>query len=137
VEDSPIICNVTDGFKIVGQVQVANPYALFNMKVRAAHDWFRYRQKSWPLRERQEPPSAKHAFDGALIVAMLTLEELSATDELSKRWSDISIADEIKGEAELLYGIENSPAWIEARRQGMFNDHALIWTAMKQALGMA
>ncbi len=135
VEDSPITCNFTDGTDI-GQAQVAHPYAMLNMKIRAAHDWFRFQEQPWLLRESQEPPSAKHAFDGAFIIAMLTQEELADAQKLAVKWAGIEIADQIKKEAGQLYGTDTSPAWTEARRQGMFNDHSLIWGTMRQVLGL-
>lgn len=135
VEDSPIVCNFTDGMD-AGQAQVAHPYAMLNMKIRAAHDWLRFQENPWSLRDRQEPPSAKHAFDGAFIIAMLTKDELAACDELSSKWAGLEVANQIKKEAVLLYGTETSPGWIEARRQGIFNDHPLIWETMRQVLGL-
>jgi hypothetical protein len=76
VEDRAILCNVFDDGGVVGQVNVAHPFAMLNMKVRASHDWHRFRNGPWPMRNNQLPPSAKHAFDCSLIVAMLTEPEL-------------------------------------------------------------
>ena len=120
----------------VGGVSISHPYAFLNMKLRAAHDWHRFGIKPWVLRANQKPPSEKHVFDAASLVAMITEGELAVAAQLAAVWCDHTIAVAIRSEAVTLFGTSTSPGWLEARRQGMFDDHDLIWPTMKTALGI-
>lgn len=136
VEDSRLEIDITHNGAGLGSIFVPHPYAMLNMKIRAAHDWMRYQTEPWALRQRQEPPSAKHAFDAALIVAMLTEDELNRAAQLARKWESHPIASAIRKEAVMLYGSSSSPAWVEALRQGMFDDWHLLWDAMRGALAI-
>jgi hypothetical protein len=137
VEDATQWLDIVEDGSPVARVSVAHPYAFLNMKVRAAYDWLRYRSDPWPLRERQQPPSPKHAFDAALVVAMLGEAELAEARDLATKWRAHDVATGIRGEAVELFDSASASGWLEARRQGMFDDHALIWGAMQEALGIA
>ncbi len=137
VEQSPVLCNLESNGTRLGQVQVAHPYALLNMKIRAAHDWFRYQTEPWILRDGQQPPSPKHVFDATLVVAVLMEEEIEQSKTLASGWNSHLTASEIKGEADQLFGSPMSLGWATAMRQGMFDDHAVIWNAMRQLLGIS
>lgn len=135
VEEDSIPCDVLEGDRVLGTVNVVHPFAMLNMKVRASHDWLRFQNDAWELRERQSPPSAKHVFDCALIVAMVTQAELEECRELCAAYREHPIATEIRQEALMLFELPTSPGWLEARRQGMFDDHELIWGTMMDMLG--
>lgn len=135
VECEPQIIDILDEGRSLEQVLTAHPYAWLNMKVRAAHDWLRFQMQPWELRENQQPPSAKHAFDVALIVAMITEAELDVCKRLAVEFRDDHVAQQIRSEATELFGRPEAPGWIEARQQGMFNDYDLIWPALSDMLG--
>jgi len=135
VEREPQRIDILDEGRLLGEVLTAHPYAWLNMKVRAAHDWLRYQVQPWELRENEKPPSGKHAFDAMLMVAMITEAERDTCVRLAKEFRDGPVAREIRAEADALYGAPESPGWIEARAQGMFNDHDLIWPILTEALG--
>lgn len=134
VEREPQIIDVLDDGSLLGQVLTAHPYAWLNMKVRAAHDWLRYQRQPWELRENQQPPSAKHAFDATLIVAMVTEVERDRCRDLASEFRDHPVAQQIRAEATELFGEPTAPGWREALRQGMFDDHDLIWPTLKAML---
>jgi len=135
VECEPQITTILDEGHECGQILTAHPYAWLNMKVRAAHDWLRFQAQPWRLRENQLPPSAKHAFDAALIVAMITEVERDECVSLATEFRDHAIAEEIRTEATELFGSPTALGWREAITQGMFDDHDLIWTTLKEMLG--
>ncbi len=136
VEAAPLQVDIRNADGIAARVLVPHPYAWINMKVRAAHDWHRYRNHPWPLGQNQKPPSGKHVFDAALIIAMLTEEELAEARDLAATWRTHPIASDIREEAAVLFGEPTARGWLEARRQNMVDDHDLIWSAMREVLGI-
>jgi hypothetical protein len=135
VECKPQNTTILDEGQACGQILTAHPYAWLNMKVRAAHDWLRFQAQPWKLRENQLPPSAKHAFDAALIVAMITEVERDECVQMATKFRDHPVAVEIRTEATELFGSPTALGWREAIRQGMFDDHDLIWPTLKEMLG--
>ena len=136
VDYGPVPIDVIDEGRVLGQVFVPHPYAWASMKVRAAHDWLRYTAQPWPLGDNRQPPSSKHAFDVAMIVAMITEEERDTAKQLAAQLRDEVIAAAIRHEAISLFGRADSPGWIEARRYDMFDDHELIWESLRDVLAI-
>jgi hypothetical protein len=137
VEDMPIKIDILDNGSLVTRVSVIHPFGMLNLKLRAAHDWLTFQSSPWELKGNQKPPSAKHAFDACLLVAMLTEEERDQATELAEKWLHFPLAEEIRKEAVTLFGTQASLGWLQAVRDGIFDDHELIWETMQQALGIA
>ncbi len=135
VDASPQMVDIRLGGATTCAVRVPHPYAWLNLKLRAAHDWLKYSEQPWPLGEGQKPPSPKHAFDAALVVAMATEAEVAEAAEQAERWRGHEPATAIVSEALVLFGSRDAAGWRAARRQGMFDDHALIWDTMRTMLG--
>jgi hypothetical protein len=121
----------------VARPHVAHPFAMLCMKVRASHDWLRYKRDPWTLGPNRKPPSEKHAFDVALCVAMLTEDERDECIELASAYADHPIAGAIRSEAAPLFGTPNAPGWRSAVHQGLFDDHDLVWEALRACLAVA
>ncbi len=136
VEHSPISIQVHAETRSA-QISVPHPYNWIIMKVRAAYDWLLFDQGATKLREGQQAPSAKHAFDVVLLVAMMTEEELDSSRAVRESFTHLEIARSILEEAITLYETETSRGWLEAMRGGATGiEHALVWETLQQVLGI-
>lgn len=137
VEASPVLIGIQRGGAVVARVWVPHPYAWINMKLRAAHDWLLYDRAPWPLREGQDPPSGKHAFDVILLLAMLTEAERDESKALAEEFREHAVGASIRLEAATLFETEQSLGWTEAkRRTGIDLDHGLLWEVLCDVLGI-
>lgn len=125
----------TAGREVQAEVLVPHPYAWLQMKVRAAHDWYEEREGRMAIMKKHRSP--KHCFDVALIVAMMTLDELQGASLLVQEFHEHPEAVKIRTEAEVLFSLPTSPGWIEVRRQsGRELDHNAIWSTVTRSLGL-
>lgn len=136
VERDPQTIEIVCDGSAVGRVCIVHPYGWLNMKVRAAYDWLLNQRQPWDLRENQKPPSEKHAFDVALIAAMVTETEDHQCLQMAEEFRQHPIAQAIRFEAAELFESPSAQGWREAVRQGMLNDHSLIWPRIKEMLGV-
>ena len=67
---------------------------------------------------------------------MMTEEERDQAIELAEKWLHFPRAEEIRAEAVSLFREQTSLGWRQAVRDGMFDDHELIWETMQRALGI-
>jgi hypothetical protein len=126
VDRGPVAIDVVEQGRPLASVRVPAPFAWLNMKVRAAHDWL--------VSTDDAQSSVRHAFDAALIVAMLTEDELQESARLAREFQGHPVGAQIREEAVRLFGTPESAGWQGARGQGMFDDHGLIWDVMREML---
>jgi hypothetical protein len=127
----------TDGSTASANVILPHPYSWLNMKVRAAHDWLRWRDGRLIVAEDRRPPSSKHIFDASLIVAMMTEEEVEQAATLTTQFREHPVAQMIRQEAVELFATPTSLGWIETQSQAeRAFEHELIWSTMAEMLGI-
>jgi hypothetical protein len=137
VETLPIrldvaLTNDQDGNDVFSTA-VAHPYALLNMKVRAAHDDYLRRQEIGLTKKYGE----KHALDVYSIVAAMTRNELSECSLLANQFGDRTTAKEIRSEATVLFSGPTTAGFVQAQQQVRERlDHGIFWDALREALGI-
>lgn len=113
VEEKPVHVTVegkrSDGRLVQAGVFVAHPYAMIQMKIKAAYDWLH--------RDKYKAGSEKHAFDVYLLVAMLTEQEVNDCIDLRDRFSGDPMTADHGRYAEELFGTVGARGFDEAVRQ--------------------
>lgn len=101
------------GEAVTVDVILAHPYAMLNMKVRAAHDWLKMERGEIKRKDFSE----KHAYDVYMLIAMLTNIEFDECRNLAAEFANCEIAASIRQEALALFSTSAAPGSREVGRR--------------------
>lgn len=106
-------------------VLLPHVYTWLNLKIQAAHDWFR----------KRKPAGEKHLKDVYILTCMLTPEELDQAAELAKRYHGWPQAQAVRSASQELFGSPQSPGCQEILRQGVDAIDEAFFEGLGTALG--
>ncbi len=124
---------------------VPHPYTWLNLKIAAAFDWLLEQRGEIPPKfaeEGEDSKRLKHVFDVVILVAMLTVQELSECKTLATKYLEHPLAAKNRESAKKLFEKEDGEGMVAARYYAATTavefplDHDLFWTTLQQTLGM-